>query len=152
MQTSSVLIGNLTADPELRFLTDGTAKATASIAINESWTDKDGQKQEKVSYLNIVAWRNTAEDLVRVGQKGLRMVIVAKPEQRSWEDKDTGAKRSTVEFVASEVAVSSRGVESVERKVYENKDGAQQGGAKKFASSGAKRPATSRAELAEDPF
>lgn len=150
MQTSSIIIGNLVGDPELRFLTDGTAKATASIAVNESWTDKDGQKQEKVSYLNIVAWRNTAEDLVRVGQKGLRMVIVAKPEQRSWEDKDTGAKRSTVEFVASEVGVSARGLESVERKVYDRQDGGQQQTRKPQGS--AKRPAASRAELVEDPF
>jgi single-strand DNA-binding protein len=149
MQTSSIIIGNLTADPELKFLTDGTAKATASIAVNESWTDKDGQKQEKVSYLNIVAWRATAEDLVRIGQKGIRMVVVAKPEQRSWEDKETGAKRSTVEFVASEVAVSARGLESVERKVYERQDGGQQQTKNRPAT---KRPMVSRNEPAEEPF
>jgi len=147
--TSSTLVGNLTADPELRFLTDGTAKATASIAVNENWTDKDGQKQEKVSYFNIVAWRQTAEDLCRVGTKGIRLVVIAKPEQRSWEDKDTGAKRSTIEFVASEIAVSSRGLESVERRARENADGGQRTAP---ARPGAKRPAVSREELAEEPF
>lgn len=151
MSTPITLIGNLTADPELRFFEGGTAKATCSIAVNEYWTDKDGERQEKTSYFNLVAWRNTAEDLCRVATKGMRVIAVAKPEQRSWEDKDTGAKRSIVEFIISEIGPSARGLESAERKVSQS-SGDQ--GYQRPASSGAKRPATSRNEIPEDdePF
>lgn len=145
MSTPITLIGNLTADPELKFFEGGTAKATAGLAVNENWTDKDGERQEKVSYFNLVAWRQVAEDLCRVTEKGMRVVVVCKPEQRSWEDKETGQKRSVVEFVVSEIAPSARGLESVDRKAPQgNGDGA-----KRPASAG-KRPATSRQEIPED--
>jgi single-strand DNA-binding protein len=151
MSTPITLIGNLTSDPELKFFEGGTAKATASIAVNEYWTDKDGERQEKTSYFNLVAWRQTAEDMCRVASKGMRVIVVAKPEQRSWEDKDTGAKRSTVEFIVSEVGPSARGLDDVTRK----QAAAQEGGApRKPAYAGAKRPATSRQEIPteEEPF
>lgn len=147
MSTPITLIGNLTADPELKFFEGGTAKATASIAINENWTDKDGERQEKVSYLNLVAWRQVAEDMCRVTEKGMRVIVVCKPEQRSWEDKDTGAKRSVVEFVISEIAPSARGLETVSRKAAQSTGDSY---AKRPAMAGAKRPATSRQDIPED--
>lgn len=151
MSTPITLIGNLTADPELKFFEGGTAKATASIAVNEYWTDKDGERQEKTSYFNLVAWRQTAEDLCRTTSKGMRVIVVAKPEQRTWEDKDSGQKRSVVEFVISEIGPSSRGLESAERKAS-NSNG--EGGASSAARPGAKRPAVSRKDIPEDdePF
>lgn len=150
MSTPITLIGNLTADPELKFFEGGTAKATAGLAVNESWTDKDGERQEKTSYFNLVAWRNTAEDLCRIADKGMRVIVVCKPEQRSWEDKD-GNKRSVVEFVVSEFGPASRGLEEVIRK---KSQASQDGGAKRPAATGAKRPATSRNDIPEDeePF
>lgn len=151
MSTPITLIGNLTADPELKFFEGGTAKATASIAVNEYWTDKDGERQEKTSYFNLVAWRQTAEDLCRIASKGMRVIVVAKPEQRSWEDKDTGAKRSVVEFIVSAIGPDARGLEDVQRKVSQSADGSP---AKRPAASGAKRPAATRNEIPEEdePF
>lgn len=149
MSTPITLIGNLTSDPELKFFEGGTAKATASIAVNEYWTDKDGERQEKTSYFNLVAWRNTAEDLCRIASKGMRVIVVAKPEQRSWEDKDTGTKRSVVEFIISEVGPSARGLEDVQRKVATG-----DGSAAKRPAMAGKRPATSRNDIPEEdePF
>lgn len=151
MQSSTVLIGNLVADPELKFLNDGTAKATVSIAVNEYWTDKQNQRQEKTSYLNLVAWRQIAEDLCRIGTKGLRVIAVAKPEQRSWEDTETGKKRSTVEFVISEIGPSARGVETIERKAASENSS---GGTRRPQSTATGRgPATKKAEIfEEEPF
>ena len=153
MSTPITLIGNLTADPELKFFEGGTAKATASIAVNEYWTDKDGERQEKTSYFNLVAWRQTAEDMCRIAAKGLRVIVVAKPEQRTWEDKDSGQKRSVVEFVISEVGPSARGVQSIERKASTPNGDAPQS-AKRPVAAG-KRPATSRQDIPggdEEPF
>ena len=150
MSTPITLIGNLTADPELKFFEGGTAKATASIAVNEYWTDKDGERQEKTSYFNLVAWRNTAEDLCRVAEKGMRVIVVCKPEQRSWEDKDTGAKRSVVEFIVSAIGPDARGLEDVQRK-QPSGDGGQ---TRRAAAAGVKRPAATRNDIPEEdePF
>jgi len=150
MSTPITLIGNLTADPELKFFEGGTAKATAGIAVNEYWTDKDGERQEKTSYFNLVAWRQTAEDMCRIATKGMRVIVVCKPEQRSWEDKDSGQKRSVIEFIVSEVGPSARGLEDVQRKAAASSDSAP----KRPASSGAKRPAATRNDIPEDdePF
>ena len=151
MQSSTIIIGNLVSDPELKFLTDGTAKATASIAVNEYWTDKNNQRQEKTSYLNIVAWRQTAEDFCRFAEKGVRVIAVAKPEQRSWEDTETGKKRSVVEFVVSEIGPSARGIESITRKVASENGNSNQN--KRPAPAG-RGPAISKQQTMteEEPF
>ena len=110
------LIGNLTADPELKFLPTGVGKLAFSIAVNHYWTDTDGEKQEKVSFFNIVAWRNLADDAANVLTKGVRVVVTGRLEQRSWDDKETGAKRSTVEFLADNIGLAVGNIESFVRK------------------------------------
>ena len=76
------LVGNLTADPELKFLPTGVGKLAFSIAVNHYWTDQDGEKQEKTSFFNVVAWRNLAEDAANVLAKGVRVVVTGRLEQR----------------------------------------------------------------------
>jgi len=110
------LIGNLTADPELKFLPTGVGKLAFSIAVNHYWTDTDGEKQEKVSFFNIVAWRNLADDAANVLTKGVRVVVTGRLEQRSWDDKETGAKRSTVEVLADNIGLAVGNIESFVRK------------------------------------
>ena len=109
------LIGNLTADPELKFLPTGVGKLAFSIAVNHYWTDTDGEKQEKVSFFNIVAWRNLADDAANVLTKGVRVVVTGRLE-RSWDDKETGAKRSTVEVLADNIGLAVGNIESFVRK------------------------------------
>lgn len=110
------LVGNITQDPELKFLPTGVAKLAFSIAVNHYWTDQDGEKQEKVSFFNIVAWRFLAEDASNVLTKGVRVVVTGRLEQRSWDDKETGAKRSTVEVLADNIGLAVGNIDSFVRK------------------------------------
>lgn len=139
----STLVGNLTDTPELKFLNNGTAKLTFSIAVNHYWTDADGEKQSKASFFNVVAWRNLAEDAARVLEKGMRVVVSGRLEQRSWEDKETGAKRSAVELVADDIGAAVGALESVERRRMSE-------GAGQSNRPAAKRAVAKAAE--EEPF
>lgn len=117
MSASPITItGNVTAPPELKFLDSGTAKATFSVAVSHYWNDASGDKQEKTSFFDVVAWRYLAEDVARVLDKGVRVVVTGRLEQRSWEDKESGSKRSKVEILADEVAVAAKSIESMERR------------------------------------
>jgi single-strand DNA-binding protein len=118
----TTIVGNITADPELKFLNNGTPKTEFSVAVSHYWTDASGTKQEKTSFFDVIAWRYLAEDVARVLQKGVRVVVTGRLEQRSWEDEKTGGKRSKVELIADEVAVASKSIESFERR-RPNQDG-----------------------------
>lgn len=113
--SASTFIGNLTADPELRITANGTSKLTFSVACSHYWNDQAGEKQEKTSFFNVVAWRNLADDAASLLEKGMRVVVVGRLEQRTFEDKE-GNNRSVVELVADEVALVARSLESVTRK------------------------------------
>ena len=115
--------GNLTADPELKFTGSGTPKLSFGLACSHIWTDQSGEKQEKTSFFNIVAWRNLAEDAANVLQKGLRVTVVGRLEQRTYEDKE-GQNKSIIELVADEISVSCRGIEGITRKQRNTEGGA----------------------------
>ena len=110
------VVGNLTADPELVFLPSGIGKCSFSVAVNYVWYDDAKEKQEKTSFINVIAWRYLAENFARVGEKGIGVMVQGRLEQRSWEDKETGQKRSTTEIVAEEVAILARSSEKLERR------------------------------------
>lgn len=133
----TTLTGNLVSDPELKFLDNGTAKLTGSIAVGHYWTDASGEKQEKTSFIDFVAWRYLADDAARVLEKGVRIVVTGRLEQRSWEQ--DGAKRSKVELIADEIAVAVKSIESFDRKRAGEKGA---GGQKPVAAKQAQRPRT----------
>lgn len=110
------LVGNITADPELKYLPTGIGKLSFSMAVNHYWTDTDGEKQEKVSFFNVVAWRFLAEDAANVLAKGVKVVVTGRLEQRSWDDKETGAKRSAVEVLADNIGLAVGNIDSFVRK------------------------------------
>jgi single-strand DNA-binding protein len=141
--TQVTLIGNLTSDPELKFMTNGSGKLEFSIACNEYWTDKEGERQEKTSYFDVVAWRNLAEEGANILEKGMGVVIVGRMEQQTWEDKETGAKRSRVQVLADNIGARVGGLESVERKKR-----SEDGGAKKPAG----KPAPKKVAEEDEPF
>ena len=120
-QSPATLIGNVTQDPELTFTTSGIAKLSFSIASNYSYTDASGEKQEKASFFNVIAWRFLAEDSAAVLEKGVGVIVTGRLEQRSWEDKE-GNKRQTVELVADSIGVQTRSIESFERKKRQQGD------------------------------
>lgn len=114
--TPTTIVGNLTSDPELKFTTNGKAQLKFSVAVNDNYTDASGEKVEKTSFFNVVAWGYLAENSAAVLEKGIGVVIVGTLDQRSWDDKETGQKRSTVEVKAMEVGVRTGSVESVQRR------------------------------------
>jgi single-strand DNA-binding protein len=152
------IIGNLTGDPELTFTTGGQARLGFGLASNHIWYDQAGEKQEKPSYFNVVAWRYLAENSARVLEKGVGVVVYGRLEQRSYEDKD-GNKRSVVEVVAEEIAVATKSMESMERRA--RADASESGSASRpSAQAGQRRarPVTARVgagapdEPADEPF
>lgn len=101
------LVGNLGKDAELRYTTGGAAVATLNLATTESWTDKEGQKQEKTEWHRIVVWGKTAESLQEYLTKGKQICVVGSLQTRKWE-KD-GVTRYTTEIKAHRVQLLGGG-------------------------------------------
>ena len=103
-----VLVGNCTADPELRFTPSGQALATFSIAVNRRWQNRQtGAQEEQVSFFEVKCWQQLAENVAETITKGSRVLVSGRLEQSSWQTQD-GDKRTKVEIVADEVAPSLR--------------------------------------------
>lgn len=100
------LIGNMTADPEIRETPNGTKVATFSVATNKTWKDDNGIKQESVQFHTIVAWRGLAEIVENYTEKGKKLYIEWELNTRSWED-DNGIKRYKTEVVAANIILLS---------------------------------------------
>lgn len=94
-----VLMGRLTRDPELRHTGNGVAVASFTIAVDRDF-GQDGQKE--TDFVDIVAWRNTAEFVSRNFTKGRMIVVSGRLQIRSWTDKE-GNKRKNAEVVADNV-------------------------------------------------
>lgn len=97
-----ILIGNLGKDPEVRFTPSGQAVANFTIATNDSWTDKQGQKQERTEWHRIVAWGKLAELCGEYLSKGRQCFVEGRLQTREWTDKE-GKKNYTTEVVAQTV-------------------------------------------------
>jgi single-strand DNA-binding protein len=95
----AILIGNLGADPELRYTPSGTAVANFRLATHEQWTSKDGEKGERTEWHRIVAWGRLGEICGEYLRKGSAVYIEGRIQTRSWEDRE-GSKRYTTEIVA----------------------------------------------------
>jgi single-strand DNA-binding protein len=96
-----ILIGNLGADPELRYTPGGQAVCDIRLATNESWMDKNGQKQERTEWHRVVMWGKPAEICKQYLTKGQKLYIEGRLQTRSWDDKD-GNKRYSTEIVAND--------------------------------------------------
>jgi single-strand DNA-binding protein len=97
-----ILIGNLGADPEVRFTPGGQAVANFRIATSDTWTDKNGQKQERTEWHRIVVWGKLAELCGEYLKKGRQCYVEGRLQTREWTDKE-GRKNYTTEVVANGV-------------------------------------------------
>lgn len=97
-----ILMGNLTRDPETRSTSGGQSVTNFTLAISRSWKGADGTKQEQVSYINCSAWAKTGEVIAQYLSKGSPVLVSGRLEQRSWDDKESGQKRSTVDVVVDD--------------------------------------------------
>jgi len=102
-----ILLGNLGRDPEVRRSQSGNAVANFTLATNESWNNKDGQKEERTEWHRVVVFGKLAEICGQYLQKGKQVYIEGRLQTRSWEDRD-GNKRYTTEVVASNMVMLSR--------------------------------------------
>jgi single-strand DNA-binding protein len=120
------VLGRLTADPQLRSTTSGESVATFSIATNQYWTDKTGNRKESTEFHNIVVWGRQAETVSQYLSKGAIALVEGRLQTRSWEGKD-GAQRRTTEIIADRVQFGPRAD-------GQGGGGSQQGGAKRSQS------------------
>ena len=97
-----ILLGNLTRDPEVRYTPNGAAVASFAIAVNRRYKQGDETKDE-VSYIDIVVFGKQAEACGQYINKGDAILVDGRLQQRRWDDKDSGQKRSKIEVVAQSV-------------------------------------------------
>ena len=108
MSNCSVLSGNLTRDPEIRYLKDGTATCTFGLAVDRRWQEREtGAWADATSFFDVACWRDLAEHVALSLAKGSRVMVTGRLEQRSWTGED-GRVRSRVELVADDVGCSLR--------------------------------------------
>ena len=99
-----VIVGNVTRDPELRFIPSGTPVTSFGLA----WNQRSSQGgEEKAHYFDVTCWRELAENVAESISRGSRVVVYGRLDYRSWEN-ENGEKRSAVQIVAYEVAPSIR--------------------------------------------
>jgi len=102
------LIGNLTRDPELRYLPSGQAVTNFTVACNRAYTASSGEKKQDTSFIRIVVWARLAEICNEYLKKGSPVCVEGRLQSRSWEAQD-GTKRSSIEVVANSVQFLGRG-------------------------------------------
>ena len=102
------LVGNITDDPELRFTPSGSAVANFTVAVNRRWKNQAGEWEDKLDgFFKCNCWRDMAENVAESLQKGMRVMVVGRLQQRSWDDQE-GNKRSAFEIQVDEVGPSLR--------------------------------------------
>ena len=99
-----ILLGNLGADPEIRYTAGGDAVATISVAPSSSWNDKQsGEKREKTEWHRVVFFRRLAEVVGEYLKKGSSIYVEGQLQTNSYEDKNTGEKKFSTQIVAREM-------------------------------------------------
>jgi single-strand DNA-binding protein len=104
-----ILVGNLTQDPELRRIPAGTAVTTLRLAINESFQNKGGEKVERSIFLDVDVWDRQAETSAQYLSKGSPVLVEGRLQMDTWDDKETGQKRSRLKVRADRVQFLSGG-------------------------------------------
>jgi single-strand DNA-binding protein len=122
-----ILVGNLGADPDMRYTPSGQGVCELRVATSESWNDKNGQRQERVEWHRIVVWGKRAEVCSKYLSKGRQVYIEGRIQTRTYDDKD-GNKRYITEVIANDVQFLGGG----------NREGGGAGGAGGGGGSGRK--------------
>lgn len=107
----AILIGNLGKDPELRYTPAGQPVASFTLATTERWTDRNGQRQDRTEWHNIVAWGKLAELVNQYLKKGRSAYVEGRITTRSWDDRD-GNKKYRTEIVANQIQFLGSGSSS----------------------------------------
>lgn len=100
--SKAIITGNLTRDPELRTTPNGASVCSFSVAVNRVYRDSNGEQREDVSFIDCSAWGKLGEMIGQYAKKGAGVLVSGRLDQRSWEDKNSGQKRSRVEIVVED--------------------------------------------------
>lgn len=132
-----ILVGNLGADPETKYMPSGDAITNLRIATSDTWTDKSsGQKQERTEWHRVVMFKKLAEIAAEYLRKGSQVYIEGRLRTRKWQDK-SGNDRYTTEIIASEMQMmGGRGGGGASQETRDNRDP----GAENFSGGGAGGP------------
>jgi len=142
-----ILVGRLGKDPEVRSTPSGTSVAKFSLATDERFTDKNGEKQERTEWHNVVAWGKLGEICGQYLKKGKLVFIEGSIRTDSWDDKESGQKKYRTEIVARDMKMLDR------RGDDEGGGGGSYGGASRGGSSrGGSAPAPDMGDDEEVPF
>ena len=95
-----LLLGNCTRDPEVRYTPKGTAVAELGLAVNRVFTSESGEKREETTFVDVTFWGRQAEIVGEYLKKGRPVFIEGRLQMDTWDDKQTGAKRSKLKVVA----------------------------------------------------
>lgn len=98
-----VIAGRLGRDPEIRFIANEKAVCKMSLALSRRWKSADGEKKEKTSWVEVEVWGRTAELCAQHLVKGRECAVIGRLDEDTWDDKDTGKKRSRLKVVGDEV-------------------------------------------------
>jgi single-strand DNA-binding protein len=100
--------GNLTRDPEIRYFESGTSVANCGLAVNKRWTNKKGEVEESVDFLDLAIWAEQGENVAGSLSKGDRVMVVGDLRIRKVEDTNGGAARQYHEIVVEEIGPTMR--------------------------------------------
>ena len=105
-----IIMGNLTRDPEVRYIPSGSAVTELGLAVNRTWFDKaSNTKKEEVSFIDVTLWGRTAEIAGEYLSKGRPVLIEGRLQMDSWEDRETGKKRSKLKVVGEQMTMLGKG-------------------------------------------
>ncbi|MFZ4765155.1 MAG: single-stranded DNA-binding protein [Roseimicrobium sp.] len=133
-----MLMGNLTRDPELRYTPKGSAVADLGLAVSRTYTAENGERREEVTFVDVVLWARQAEVAGQYLKKGSPVFIEGRLQMDTWDDKQTGQKRSKIKVVGEFMQMIGRRGESGD-------GGDEEGGARGGGSAGGgyqQRPAS----------
>lgn len=159
-----MLIGNLTRDPEIKYTPKGTAVADIGLAVNRIYSSESGEKREEVTFIDVTLWGRTAEIAGEYLKKGRPVYIEGRLQLDTWDDKQTGQKRSKLKVVGEGLQLlgsrdgggSGGGGGEGEREYSDGGGSFQRSGgsggkpASKFNKPAAQKPAPSEPELEAD--
>ena len=101
-----ILIGNLTRDPQVKYLPSGTAVAEIGLAVNRTWFDKQtNSRKEEVTFVDVTLWDRTAEVAGEYLTKGKQVLIEGRLQMDSWEDRETKQKRTKLKIVGESMTM-----------------------------------------------
>src|SRR3981189_3598429 len=135
-----ILLGNLTRDPEIRYTPKGSAVCDLGLAVNRNYTLDNGEKREEVTFVDVVLWARLAEIAGEYLRKGRPVFIEGRLQMDSWDDKQTGQKRTKLRVVGESMQLLGSRPGGAAGETAEEDRGGASGGSKTAAPPKSARP------------